>query len=147
MLRYTVIGVTAQELAISAMVNCLESYIRWALPISSGVILGFRPPLAPSRPGRLEAGVRPLGDERGLVLGHEGEHSEHQLAVGGGGVHDAVSQRPYSDSSRLQARHDVDQVPQVPAEPVDFPGSPGRRSSRQRIHWGRAALVPVAVSL
>jgi hypothetical protein len=25
MLRYTVIGVTAQELAISAMVNCLES--------------------------------------------------------------------------------------------------------------------------
>jgi len=25
--------------------------------------------------------------------------------------------------------------------------SPGRRSSRQRIHWGRAALVPVAVFL
>ena len=29
------------------MVNWRASYMRWAFPISSGVILGFRPPLRP----------------------------------------------------------------------------------------------------
>src|SRR5450759_2440218 len=52
-------GVTAQEAAISAMVNWRASYMRWAFPISSGVILGFRPPLRPrARAAASPAGVR-----------------------------------------------------------------------------------------
>jgi hypothetical protein len=124
MLRYTVIGVTAQELAISAMVNCLESYIRWALPISSGVILGFRPPLRP-RPGRLQARLSALADEGGLVLRHKGKHPEHQLALRGGGVDDPVGQRLDPDPARVQSSDDVDQVAQVAAEPVDLPDDQG----------------------
>ena len=45
MCRYMVIGVTPQEVAISAMVNWRASYIRWALPMRLAVILGLRPPL------------------------------------------------------------------------------------------------------
>jgi len=40
-------GVTRQDWAISAMVKFRESYMRWALSISAGVILGLRPPLRP----------------------------------------------------------------------------------------------------
>jgi hypothetical protein len=39
---------------------------------------------------RLQARLSALADEGGLVLGHEGEHPEHQLAVRGGGVDDPV---------------------------------------------------------
>src|SRR5674536_277641 len=56
-------GVTAQEAAISAMVNWRASYMRWAFPISSGVILGFRPPLRAAgagggEPGRVRSRMR-----------------------------------------------------------------------------------------
>jgi len=63
-----VIGVTPQEVAISAMVNWRASYIRWALPMRLAVIsgLGYEPfsvldrlqqggvpgPPWPRRPGR-----------------------------------------------------------------------------------------------
>jgi len=39
-----------------------------------------------------EAGLGAFFDQRGFVLGHQGEHAEDELAVGGGGVHDAVGQ-------------------------------------------------------
>ena len=44
MCRYTVVEVTWQALAISAIVNRRELYMRWAVPTSSGIIFGLRPP-------------------------------------------------------------------------------------------------------
>lgn len=48
-------GVTLQEVAISAMVNWRLSYMRCALPIRAGVIFGLRPPVRP----RARAAARP----------------------------------------------------------------------------------------
>ena len=50
-----VMGVTAQEAAISAMVNWRLSYMRCALLIRAGVIFGLRPPVRP----RARAAARP----------------------------------------------------------------------------------------
>jgi len=62
-----------------------------------------------------------LLDEGGFVLDHEGEHAEDEAAVGGGGVHDAVGQRPDPDPAGLQGGDDVDEVAQVALEPVNLP--------------------------
>src|SRR5664280_3817894 len=83
-------GVTAQEAAISAMVNWRASYMRRAFPISSGVILGFRPPLRAAGAGGGEPGLSAFTDEGGLVLGHQSEHPEQDGAVRGGGVDQPV---------------------------------------------------------
>ena len=48
-------GVTPHEAATSAMVNCRESYIRCALSIKAGVIVGLRPPVRP----RARAAAKP----------------------------------------------------------------------------------------
>ena len=85
-------GVTEQEAAISAMVNWRESYIRWALPISAGVILGVRPAVASAGASGGQPGVGAFPDQGGFVFGHEGEHAEYQGAVGGGGVDEPVAQ-------------------------------------------------------
>jgi len=44
-----------------------------------------------------------------------------EAAVGGGGVHDAVGQRPDPDPAGLQGGDDVDEVAQVAPEPVNLP--------------------------
>src|SRR5664279_1292837 len=120
------------------MVNWRASYMRWAFPISSGVILGFPPTLAAAGAGGGEPGLSAFTDEGGLVLGNQGEHPEHEGAVrGGGGVDQPVAQRPDPDPAGLQGGDDVDEVPQVAAEPVDPPddqGVAGRRSARQAVH-------------
>src|SRR5664280_3472066 len=118
-------GVTAQEAAISAMVNWQASYMRWAFPISSGVILGFRPPFAAAGAGGGEPGLSAFTDEGGLVLGYQGEHPEHEGGVRGGGVDQPVAQRPDPDPAGLQGGDDVDEVAQVAAEPVDPPDDQG----------------------
>src|SRR5664280_648002 len=118
-------GVTAQEAAISAMVNWRASYMRRAFPISSGVILGFRPPLRAAGAGGGEPGLSAFTDEGGLVRGHQGEHPEHEGAVRGGGVDQSVAQRPDPDPAGLQGGDDVDEVAQVAAKPVDPPDDQG----------------------
>jgi len=99
--------------------------MRWALLISDGVILGLRPPVRP----RARAAIKPAWVRSlmrgGFVLGHEGEHAEDEAAVRGGGVHDAVGQRPDPDPAGLQGGDDVDEVAQVAPEPVDFPDDQG----------------------
>jgi len=95
-------GVTPQDWAISAMVNWRALYMRWALLMRDGVVVGLRPPVRPRAASR--AGLGAFGDEGGFVLGHEGEHAEDKAAVGGGGVHDAVGQRPHPDTAGLQLR-------------------------------------------
>jgi hypothetical protein len=79
---------------------------------------------APDR-GAATGRLRALADEDGLVLGHECEYPEYQLAVRGGGVDDPVGQRLDPDAARVQGGDDVDQVAQVAAEPVDLPDDQG----------------------
>lgn len=74
------------------MVNWRASYIRWALPISAGVIFGLRPPRRPRGTGGGEPGLGALPGQGGLVLGHQREHAEDEGAMRGGGVDQAVAQ-------------------------------------------------------
>ena len=136
-------GVTAQEAAISAMVNWRASYMRRAFPISSGVILGFRPPLRAAGAGGGEPGLSAFTDEGGLVLGHQGEHPEHDGAVRGGGVDQPVAQRPDPDPAGLQGGDDVDEVAQVAVEPVDPPDDQG--VARAQIGEAGRPLRPVGL--
>src|SRR5664279_6247137 len=104
-----VIGVTPQEVAISAMVNWRASYIRWALSMRLAVILGLRPPLRPRLRAAMRPGLGALLDESGFVFRHQGKHAEDEFAVGGGGVDDAVGQRLHADAAAFQGGDDVDQ--------------------------------------
>jgi hypothetical protein len=145
-----VIGVTPQEAAISAMVKVLASYMRWALPVSSGVILGLRPPVRP----RARAAARPA-----IVLSwmRAASYSAISAKMPKTSLPYAVvvSMIPLvSDftptprasrvvtistrSRRLRPGRSIFQMMSV---------SPGRRSARHLFHSGRLALVPVAVSV
>jgi hypothetical protein len=68
---------------------------------------------AAAGPGGGQAGHRPFLDEGGLVLGHQREDAEDELAVGGGGVNDAVGQRLDADAAGFQAGDDLDEVGEV----------------------------------
>src|SRR5947209_18833490 len=72
--------------------------------------LGFAAAGAAAGAGGGESGVGAFADQGGLVLGHQGEHAEHQGTVGGGGVHESVGQRSDTDAAGLQGGDDVDQV-------------------------------------
>jgi hypothetical protein len=113
--------------------------------ISSGVIfiLGFRPPLRAAGAGGGEPGLSALTDEGGRVLGHQGEHPEHEGAVRGGGVDQPVAQRPDPDPAGLQGGDDVDEVAQVAAEPVDPPDDQG--VARTQIGEAGCPLRPVGL--
>jgi len=131
------------------MVKRCESYIRWDLSTSAGVIFGAAA-VAAAGPGGDETRLGAFLDQRGLVLGHQREHAENELAVRGRGVDDAVGQRVDPDVAFGEGGDDVDEVTQVAAEAVNFQMtrvSPGRRSARQAFHCGRSALVPVAVAV
>jgi len=141
--------VTPQDWAISAMVNWRALYMRWALLIRWGH-LGFAAAGATTGAGGDQTRLGAFLDESGLVLGHQGEHAEDEAPVGGGGVHDAVGQRPDPDPAALQGGDDVDEVAQVAAEPVNFPKDQGVAAAQvgqAGVHCGRSALVPVAVSV
>jgi len=81
---------------------------------------GFAAAGATTGAGGEQAGLGAFLDEGGFVFGHEGEHAEDEVAVGGGGVHDAVGQRPHPDSAFTKGGDDVDEVAQVAAEAVNF---------------------------
>src|SRR5664280_3452311 len=89
----------------------------------------------------------------GLVLGHQGEHPEHDGAVRGGGVDQPVAQRPDADPAGLQGGDDVDEVAQVAAEPVDPPDDQGvaraqiGEAGRPLRPAGLRAAGPVGVDL
>jgi len=120
-----VMGVTPQDWAISAMVNWRALYMRWALLIRDGGHLRFTAAGAPTGAGGDQTRWGAFLDESSFVLGHQGEHAEDEAAVGGGGVHEPVGQRPDPDPAGLQGGDDVDEVAQVAAEPVNFPEDQG----------------------
>src|SRR5450759_3761153 len=57
------------------------------LPDQLGGHLGFPPTLAAAGAGDGEPGLSAFTDEGGLVLGHQGEHPEHDGVVRGGSAH------------------------------------------------------------
>lgn len=92
-------AVTPQDWAISAMVNWRALYMRWALLIRAGVILGLRPPVRPrARAAMSPAWVRSLIRAASFIC-HQGEDAEDEASVRGGDVHDAVGQRADPDAS------------------------------------------------
>jgi len=95
----------------------------------------------PAAAGSDQTSLGAFPDQGGLVVGHQGEHSEDEFAVGGGGVHDPVGQRKHSYAPGFQSGDDVDQVPQVPAEPVDFPDDQG--VARPQVLQAAVPLWPV----
>src|SRR5664280_1073828 len=90
-----------------------------------------------------QPGLSAFSDEGGLVLGHQGEHPEHDGAVRGGGVDQSVAQRPDPDPAGLQGGDDVDEVAQVAAEPVDPPDDQG--VARAQIGEAGRPLRPVGL--
>ena len=119
-----VMGVTPQEVAISAMVNCRASYIRWALPMRLAVILGLRPALVTAAAGGGEACLGVFLDESGFVFGHQGANMP-KMSLPWAVVVSTVGQGLHADAAGFQGGDDVDQVAQVPAESVDFPDDKG----------------------
>jgi hypothetical protein len=91
-----------------------------------------------------QAGAGPLPDQVAFELGQGGEHVEHELAAGGGGV-DLLLQAAEPDATLGQAGDGVDQVAQRPAQPTRM--SPGRSWSRTCSRVGWSARVPLAVSV
>jgi len=74
---------------------------------------------------------------------------EHQLAARRGGV-DRLLEAAEPNPAVSQASDGVDQVPQGPAEPVQFPDdrvSPGRSWSSTCSRMGRSLRAPLAVSV
>ena len=120
-----VIGVTPQEVAISAMVNLGGVVHPLGFADEAGGHFGFASALVTAAASGGEAGLGALLDQPGLVFGHECEHAEDEFAVGGGGIDDAVGQRLHADAAAFQGDDDVDQVAQAPAEPVDLPDDQG----------------------
>jgi hypothetical protein len=111
----------------------------------AGGHFGFASALVTPAAGGDEAGLGGLLDESGFVFGHQGEHAEDEFAVGGGEVstmplvNDCTPTPRHSRvvmmsirSRRFRPSRSIFQMTRV---------SPVRRSSRQRIHCGRAALV------
>ena len=144
-------GVTSQDWAISAMVNWRALYMRWALLMRAGVILGLRPPTRPASPSGEQAGLGAFFDnEGGFVLGHEGEHAEDELSwVVVVSTMPLVSDRTPTPrvcrvvtmsmrSRRLRPRRSIFQMIKV---------SPRRRSPRHAFHCGRSVPVPVPVAV
>ena len=118
-------GVTPQEAAISAMVKVLTFVHALRLAGQLGCHLGLAATGAATGPGGGQAGHRPLLDEGRLVLGHQREDAEDELAVRGGGVDDPVGQQLHPDVAGRQRGDDLDQVAEVAAEPVDLPDDEG----------------------
>jgi len=74
---------------------------------------------------------------------------EYELAPRGGGV-DRLLEAAEPDAALSKAGDGVDQMPQRPAEAVQFPDdqvSPGRSWSRTCSRVGRSARAPLAVSV
>ena len=74
-------GVTPQEAAISAMVKVLTFVHALRLAGQLGCHLGLAATGAATGPGGGQAGHRPLLDEGRLVLGHQREDAENELAM------------------------------------------------------------------
>ena len=90
----------------------------------AAVILNGAPPLRPRARAARNTGFRTLDDERPLELGQGRKDPEHQFAGGSRGVdHGALAgEHLQADATRRQVVYQVDQVMQVAAEPVQFPG-------------------------
>ena len=78
----------------------------------------------PARAGRGEAGHRALQNQVALELGQGGEDAEHQPARGDGRV-DAAGEHLEADAPLLQAVHQLDDVPERAADPVELPDHEG----------------------
>jgi RibD C-terminal domain len=106
----------------------IDQVVAYIAPFSSAVAASRRwPDLAPvaaAGTGSSEPGVGPFADEVAFELGQGGEHMEDELAARGGGV-DRLLEAAEPDAAISQPIDDVDQVPQRPAEAVQFPDDQG----------------------
>jgi hypothetical protein len=108
---------------MAATLYCPERYISlatWSLwPVSTD----GRPPWRPGL-GRQQARRWCVADEVAFELGQGGEHMEHQLAAGGGGV-DCLLETAEPNPTVGEDGDGVDQVAQGAAEAVEFPDDQG----------------------
>ena len=83
--------------------------------------------VAASGPGGGQSGEGSFGDEFAFEFGEGGEDSEDEFSGGCGGVDGGAlpGEDLESDAAFGQVVNDVDQVPQVPAEPVELPDHQG----------------------
>jgi hypothetical protein len=75
--------------------------------------------------GGSQAGHRPLLDESRLVLGHQREDAEDELAVRGGGLDDPAGRRLHAASAGFEGGDDLDEITEDAPEPVDLPDDEG----------------------
>ena len=101
-----------------------ERYSSWATWSLWPVNTAGRPPWRPRARGGGQPSRRPFADEVAFELGQGREDVEDELAAGGGGV-DGLLEAAEPDAAVGQAGDGVDQMPQGPAEPVEFPDDQG----------------------
>ncbi len=105
--------------AIWVTVYWRELYMRRASAACSSVSPGPPPAVVPFGAGGVEAVAGALADEVAFELGDRGEHVEQQLSAGRGGV-DRLIGDGQVDAAVAESQHEVDQVFDGAAEPVQF---------------------------
>jgi len=96
-----------------------------------------------------DAGLRALDDQGALELGQRCEDAEHQLAGGPGGVdrRTLAGQHLEADTSSREVVHQVDEIAQVAAEPVQLPDHEGIALAQRLAAGGKARpVIPPAGS-
>jgi hypothetical protein len=105
--------------------------------------------VAASGPGGGQPRGRTFSNQVAFELGQGGEHVEHELAAGGGGV-DGLLEAAEADAAVGQAGDGVDQVPQGAAQAIQLPDDKGVAGAElvQDLFEGGAVLrAPLAVSV
>jgi len=108
-------------------------------------------PAALAGAGGGQAGDGAFGDEFSFELGQGSEDAEDQVPGGGGGVDGRTLAGEYfqPDTAGRQVMDGVDQVVQVPAEPVEFPHNQPitlPQAFKQEVSPGRSSVRPEAWS-
>src|SRR4051812_25931223 len=93
--------------------------------------------LTASGPRRLEASHGALPDQRALELSQGREDAEDQPAAGSGGVELSAltSKDTQADAAVAEILHRVDEMSQVPAEPVELPDHEDIALAQRPVCW------------
>jgi hypothetical protein len=104
--------------------------------------------MAPAGSGGSQAGGGAFADEVAFELGQGGEHVEHELAPGGGGV-DCLLEAAEPDAAVGQVGDGVDQVAQGAAEAIQLPHHEGVAGAQlvEQLGEGRAVGAGAAGGL
>lgn len=106
-----------------------------------------RPPFRPRARGR-QASLGTLNDQFALELCQRGKEAEHEPAVGRRGVDRGplTGQHTQADATCRQIMHEVDEVPQIATDAIEFPGDKGVALSQalQARLQGRSSRFPEA---